>query len=465
VQPVGSPDPLEVTVTPVPATPGWAADTDSVNPPATYQFNGDTAFPITSAGSFTYTFRQAGVETVTRYLPDGTKSLPVTVVLGADYTPVAPTRLLDTRHAIGVATTTPVPANGTVDLTVPGISGVPAADISALVANVTVTQPTAAGHLTVYPDNGSAVPTASNLNFGKGETVPNLVTVPMGGGRIAFHNAGSGTVHVLMDLQGFYGRSGNGFKPQAPTRVLDTRSGLGAPSAAPIAANGTIVLDLSHRIPADATAVVLNLTVTQPKVGGHITAYPADQPVPNASNVNFSAGETVPNLAVVPVADGKIGLTNSAAGTTHLVADLEGYFGTAASGANQSYVPYGPGRVLDTRNGTGAKAGAVGAYQTLTLFPGTYGGCTPRCPDATDQVLNVTVTQPQKAGVLTVYPQGQAIPTASNLNFSAGETVPNLVSVIDPSYTIAFYNHSAGSVQLVADQEGYYIAPQTWANT
>lgn len=74
---------------------------------------------------------------------------------------------------------------------------------------------------------------------------------------MVFHNGSSGTVHLLMDLQGFYGRGGSGFKPVSPARVLDTRSGLGASSAGPIAAHGTLALILSGRLPADVTAAVL----------------------------------------------------------------------------------------------------------------------------------------------------------------------------------------------------------------
>lgn len=79
-------------------------------------------------------------------------------------------------------------------------------------------------------------------------------------------------------------------------------------------------------------------------------------------------------------------------------------------------------------------------------------------------MLNVTATQPQKNGFLTVYPNEQTVPNVSNLNFTAGATVPNLVSVADPGLMIGVYNHSGGSVQVIVDEEGYYIAPQTWAD-
>ncbi|NUR01257.1 MAG: hypothetical protein HOY79_33445 [Streptomyces sp.] len=359
-----------------------------------------------------------------------------------------------------MTTTTPVAAGADLVLSIPSVAGVPAADVSAVVANVTVTQPSVGGHLTAYPDNGERLPTASNLNFTAGQTVANLVAVPVDGGGVVFHNGSRGTVHVLMDLQGFYGRAGSGFKPVSPERVLDTRSGLGTSSAGAIAAHGTLSLDLSGRVPADTTAVVLNLTVTRPTEHGYLTAYPDAGAMPGVSNLNFTAGETVANLAVVPVTDGKVDFYNGSGGTVQVVADLEGYFGSAAAGANQSYVPERPARLIDTRSDFGA-TGPVPAYGSISFYPLWHQDCSAGCPRLAGAVLNVTATQPQKNGFLTVYPNEQAVPNASNLNFTAGMTVPNLVSVADPGLMIGVYHHSSGSVQVIVDDEGYYIVPQS----
>lgn len=73
--------------------------------------------------------------------------------------------------------------------------------MTSVVLNVTVTNSTG-GVLTVFPD-GQAVPTASNLNFVAGQTVANLVTVPVIDGRVAFHNL-AGTVDVVADLFGYF---------------------------------------------------------------------------------------------------------------------------------------------------------------------------------------------------------------------------------------------------------------------
>jgi hypothetical protein len=72
-------------------------------------------------------------------------------------------------------------------------------------------------------------------------------------------------------------------------------------------------------------------------------------------------------------------------------------------------------------------------------------------------VANVTVTQPTQSSYVTVYPDGTSPPLASNLNFVAGETVPNLVAVkLGSDGRIAFFNR-IGSTHLVVDVSGYFL--------
>ena len=115
---------------------------------------------------------------------------------------LGPVRLLDTRTALGAAG--PVAAGGSVALPVTGHGGVPASGVSAVVLTVTVTQPGRAGYLTAYPDGG-ARPTVSNLNFTAGQTVANLVIVPVGAdGKIRLYNGSPGTVQLIADIAGYY---------------------------------------------------------------------------------------------------------------------------------------------------------------------------------------------------------------------------------------------------------------------
>jgi len=74
-------------------------------------------------------------------------------------------------------------------------------------------------------------------------------------------------------------------------------------------------------------------------------------------------------------------------------------------------------------------------------------------------VLNVTVTQPTWDGTVVVFPSGASPPLASNLNFVAGQTIPNLVfSKVDDQGRITLRNNSFGTVHLVVDLEGFFLS-------
>jgi hypothetical protein len=428
-----------------------------------YSFDGGPT-SYTGASSIQHAFELAGTHTISMGVYQGGLNLIEGVrtydaVVGADYTPVTPVRILDTRYGTGVAQAGAIPGRGTLTLSIPAIDGVPAADISAVVMNVTVTGPTAPGDLTVYPGDGTP-PGTSNLNFTAGQTVPNLVTVQLSGGKISFHNASAGPVQVVADLSGFYGPGGYGFQPQSPARVLDTRIGIGAPRQ-PLASRSRIQLNLAGKVPAGAAAVVLNVTVTGPQRAGFLKVYPDSPVVPGTSSVNFTAGQTVANLVIVPVANDIADIYNSSPGAVQVIGDLTGYF---ATGAPDSFVPYGPIRTDDTR---GTSLGPVKPGATYTVgsadpyLDDDHGSCPAlACPPPVALVTNITVTQPTRAGDLAVYPYNSARPATSTLNFSAGQTVPNLVVMKQApgGWALDAYNGSPGTLQLVADEYGYFIA-------
>jgi hypothetical protein len=424
-----------------------------------------TRFPIvTMATTVPLTFPAANLYSVSANYAEGPYaagywSASSSVLIGAGYVPVSPVRVLDTRNGTGTGTSAPVPANGTVTLPVPSEGGVAATSMTSVVLNVTVTSPTKGGVLTVDPVAG----TTSNLNFSAGETIANLVTVPVTGGKVSFHNTGAGTVHVVADFEGFYGPGGSGYQPGIPVRVLDTRNGTGA-AKAPVKASGVVRVNLSGKVPADTTAVALNVTVTSPQAGGYLRVYPDSSTLPTVSNIDFTRGETIPNLVIVPVKNGIADIENASGGTVQVVGDLDGYY---APSAPDTYVPRGPYRVLDTRP-TGGGPGPVGPGGTISAGESYYGTATscqinyPGCPVPDALVANVTVTGPTRPGNLTVYPYKAARPNASNVNFSANETIPNLTMTKtgadgNGNYLITVYNASAGKSQVVIDEFGYFI--------
>jgi parallel beta-helix repeat protein len=389
-----------------------------------------------------------------------TASAPITFTVPS-YVPLAPARVLDTRNGTGASG--PVAAHGTVSLQVTGHGNVPISGVAAVVLNVTVTQPGTSGFITAYP-SGQSLPTASNLNFVAGETIPGLVVVRVGpDGKVELYNGSSATVQLVADVSGYY-LAGTptlpgAFAPLAPARVLDTRIGNGA--SGPIAARGSVSLQIAGRggvAASGAAAVVINVTVTQPGTSGFITAYPSGQSLPTASNLNFAGGQTISNLVVVPIGpDGKVVLYNGSDLTVQLIADVAGYYLAGTPTISGTFKPLPPSRVLDTRNGIGAATGPVATHGTVSLQMTGAGGVPSSGVRAV--ILNVTVTQPGTSGFVTAYPSGQSLPTASNLNFVSGETIPNLVIVpVGPDGKVELYNGSDLSVQLVADVAGYYLS-------
>ncbi|MER7732985.1 hypothetical protein ABTX80_19065 [Streptomyces erythrochromogenes] len=367
------------------------------------------------------------------------------------YKPVTPARLMDTRSGLGVPKAK-VGQGGTVTLQVAGASGIPASGVTAVVLNVTATDPTTAGHVSVYPD-GTPRSSASNLNFTAGQTIPNLVVVPVVNGKVGFYN-NAGSVDLIADVAGYYTTDGSGstYKPVTPTRLMDTRSGLGVPKAK-VGQGGTVTLQVAGApgIPASGvTAVVLNVTATDPTTGSYVSVYPDGTTRTSASNLNFTTGQTIPNLVVVPVVNGKVSFYNNA-GSVDLIADVAGYYTTDGSGS--TYKPVTPTRLMDTRSGLGVPKAKVGQGGTVTLQVAGAPGIP--ASGVTAVVLNVTATDPTTGSYVSVYPDGTTRTSASNLNFTTGQTIPNLVVVPVVNGKVSFYNN-AGSVDLIADVAGYF---------
>jgi hypothetical protein len=286
-----------------------------------------------------------------------------TVTTPGGFTSVAPSRLLDTRNGTG-APKVAVAKGGVVHLQVAGRGGVPTSGVSAVVLNVTVTAPASGGYVTVYGDV-TGRPTASNLNFVKAQTVPNLVVAPVGpNGKVALYNGSTGTVQLIADVSGYY-VSGSpavagAFGSLAPFRLLDTRIGTGAPKVA-VAPGGTVALQVTGRgfVPATGvSAVVLNVTATAPTKPGSLTVYGAGTTRPLANNVNFVARQTVPNLVTAQVGTGgKVSLYNGSAGTVHVIADVSGYYRSGTPGVAGAFGSLPQPRLLDTRTGVGCVQG------------------------------------------------------------------------------------------------------------
>ncbi|MER6781745.1 MULTISPECIES: PKD domain-containing protein [unclassified Streptomyces] len=230
---------------------------------------------------------------------------------GQRFTPLAPTRVADTRTAGGA-----LGGGQTRTVKVAGVNGIPA-DATAVAFNLTGTGSTENAHVIAYPEADKR-PATSNLNLEPGKDKSNQAIVPVGpDGTITLYT-NTGSTHLVLDAVGYYAKDAKAlFTPVVPQRLADTRStGKLAPGAT------TTVTG----IPANAVGAALNVTATDTTGPGFLTVYGHGATRPEASSLNTRPGETVPNHVTTPVADGRVSVWNSHGGANHVITDLFGYF-------------------------------------------------------------------------------------------------------------------------------------------
>ena len=233
-------------------------------------------------------------------------------------------------------------------INVAGLGGLPATGVEAVVLNVTVTRATDPGYITAYPE-GATPPTASNVNYGTGQTIANRVVVEVGSdtGQVTLFSAAP--TDVIVDVSGYFtaaGGTGAEFTPgPAPVRICDTRgsnpselvapytqcntdSASGSPSN-PITANDTLEVQGAGlgNVPTGATAVVLNLTAVRPSASGYLTVYP-QSPRPTTSDLNPPAGGVLANMVVATLTGSGTFDIYNAFGDTNVVVDVAGWYTT-----------------------------------------------------------------------------------------------------------------------------------------
>jgi hypothetical protein len=283
--------------------------------------------------------------------------------------------------------------------------------LDAVVLNVTATDATAAGYLTVWPCRAPR-PEASAVNVVPGRTVADLVTVGADDGRVCVFNA-AGRVHVVVDQLASYRPSpaaavaAGRFVPVTPARALDTR-----PTGSRLAPGEVRAVDLTTAgVPADAAAAVVTVTAVDAPTG-YWAVWGAGG-WPGHSNLNADAAvPAAANQAVVAVDHGIVRVLSQRGGD--LVVDVAGWFtGTGAPVASSGlFRPVLPMRALDSRRGSGPSTDHV-----VTV------------PAASAVALTVTVTGPVGDGYVVAYPAGTAVPLASNVNFRRADDVAGHVVV------------------------------------
>ena len=344
---------------------------------------------------------------------------------GASFTPVAPVRLLDTRAGVGLdgrfVSGTPR------SVLIAGRGGIPAA-ATAVTVNVTVVQPTSTGYVSVGP-NVTGSPSTSTLNLPRGDTRANGTTVALDdAGRLeaVFKGSGDARTHMLMDITGYFlDDDGARFVPVDPERIVDSRAGVGM--SGPLLDGEPRGFQVTgDTVPGDASAVVLNVTVTGQTSSGYVSISPTGDPTPAVSTLNLPRGDTRANGTTVAMNDkGRVAAvfigTNGA--RAHLIVDVMGYYVPGNDGA--TYVPQQPTRLLDTRVGTGLSHLFASSLPRSVQIAGRG--------DVADAAIavtaNVTMVDQTSGGYVTVGPEVDGSPSTSTLNAPLGDVRANGVTV------------------------------------
>jgi hypothetical protein len=338
------------------------------------------------------------------------------------------------------------------------------ASVTAVALNVTATDAAGEGYVSVFA-GGQGWPGSSNLNVEYvGQTVPNLVTTPVGPGGTVNILASVGT-HLVADIQGLYvatagAATAGRFVPLTPSRVYDTRlPGYGGPlqpgvpRSIPVTAAG---------VPVDATAVVLNVTSVASPADQFVTVWPTGRARPLASNLNVRPGQTVANAVISGLGGGIVDAYSPNGGD--VVVDVAGYFTGTSQGASSDglFVPVTPARVADTRLPSSPTRGdRPEAKSTIEVDLNGRGGLPAGGYAAV--ALNVTATGTGGQGYVTVWGGGTTQPGTSSLNPErSGQTVPN--QVITPVTTAGVDLFTLSDAHLVVDVFGYYTGTQPYAD-
>jgi len=378
---------------------------------------------------------------------------------GATYFPLTPTRLLDSRDGTGLWGAFSSHVARTFQVT----GGVVPANATAVTGNLTVTGQTSLGFLYMGPVAIND-PTSSTLNFPVGDDRANAVTVALGaGGTLSVTYAApilGPIAHVIFDVTGYFApdTSGATYFPVTPARLLDSRNGTGLSGAFSSHVARTFQVTGYGGVPAGATAVTGNLTVTQQTSLGFLYLGPNAANNPTSSTLNFPVGDDRANAVTVALgAGGTLSVTYAAptlGPTAHVIFDVTGYFVPGLSGA--SYVPLTPTRLLDSRNGTGL-SGAFSSHVARTFQ--VTGSVVPAQANAVTG--NLTVTQQTQLGFLYIGPVAMNNPTSSTLNFPLGDDRANAVTVAlgtGGKLSVTYAAPTTGpTAHVIFDVTGYFV--------
>jgi hypothetical protein len=247
-------------------------------------------------------------------------------------------------------------------------------------------------------------------------------------------------------------------------KVLDTRSGTGEPGgAAQIAAGATVTVTVTgvDGIPADATAVVVNINALNATAGGYLSAYNADATDPDSPSVGVRSGINTSQDDTVPASeDGTIDFTNHTADPLDLAVTVIGYFTSDAEPApGDTYFSTSWDKIADTTTGTGASEEQVPSGGSITVQAGGQGGI---ASGADTAVVQLSAMNASATGWLSAYAAGATDPGLAQLTYYSGMTYASIAYVpLSASGQLTITNHGSGPVDIKVITRGYFMPPAT----
>ncbi|MGZ4437220.1 MAG: N-acetylmuramoyl-L-alanine amidase, partial [Nocardioidaceae bacterium] len=368
------------------------------------------------------------------------------------FVPVAPVRVLDTRTGLGSAAGPgALQPQGRVEVGVLGRGQVPSSGVSAVVVNLTGTAQDRATYLSAYPAE-EPWPGTTSMDLAAGQTHATTVSLVLGAsGRLSVYDRVA-PADVTLDVVGYFPTTGgSGYTAVTPSRVVDTRT-----TRTPFG-NGQVrsfAMWGKGGVPAGATAVVLNATVTGATSRGQLTVFPAGTARPAAASLTFASGEVTSNRVLAGLGNGALSVYAQAA-RVDVVLDVVGYVGGAGSGS--LFTPVTPTRVLDTRRALGVPGTSpLPGGSTTVVAPTSWRGVP---ASATSVLVTLTALGATKGGWITAWDGTGSRPPVSDLTVQGGRTTNNLVLLpVSSAGSSALYD-AGSSVHLVADVLGYVTPP------
>jgi RHS repeat-associated protein len=397
----------------------------------------------------------------------------VTAPAAGEYVPVTQARIVDTRSGLGLPSL--LSSGVTQSFQVTGVGGVPSGGVSAVVLTLTGVSPSTSSYVQVWAQGTAQPSNTTELFLNPGKTTANTAITKVGAtGQVSVRmgsTGSTGTTHLLVDVQGYYTNSsatttGTTFTALTPAVIYNTMSGVGGRST-PLGPGQTATVPVlgQRGVPSSGVAAVaVNVTSANATANTYLEVWSGATARPSASNVNVTAGQPAAALVQTAVAsDGTISVYNSA-GSTDVLIVVEGYYLSTSGDAASFFVPVTQTKILDTRSGlnTGGKTtpAQLGTVLSVPLRGVSVSGTVvvPASTQVSAVVLTVMAVNPTLGGYLAVYPEGEANPHTSVVNFSSSDVAMAglVVAKVGSDGRASLYVHA--NAHVVVEVQGYFTA-------